>query len=133
LPQKFNGTVFPLKMSNRVIVQVFKNADVLTKASMRVWIYSEVIHYSEMKKDHPDANLLQSAGICSSISLCVVNCLAEKKLSEYRPILMMDSFTLKSIYYRYHESTITDLQKWAEICLQCAVAFRKFILDLSKN
>jgi len=112
---------------------MLKNADILTKVSMKVWLFSEVIHYVEMKKEDPDENLLKNAGICSSICLCTVNYLSDKKFSECRPMLMMDSFTLKSIYYRYRESAVLDLQKWAEICFQCAVAFRKFILDLSKN
>ena len=112
---------------------MLKNEDILTRFSMKVWLFSEVIQYVEMKKEEPDEKLLENAGMCSSICLCTVNYLTEKTFCEYRPMLMMDSFTLKSIYYRYRESGILDLQNWAEICLQCAVAFRKFILDLSKN
>lgn len=110
-----------------------ENVEVLTKASMKVWLYSEVIQYIEMKSEVTDEELLEYAGLCSSISFCAVSYLSAKKLEEYRPMLMMDSFALKSIYYHYGYSQKKELKKWADACLQCAIVFRKFILDLSNN
>jgi len=110
-----------------------EDSDTLTKASMKVWLYSEVIQYVEMKKENPDDQLLEASGFCSTICFSIVSSLTGKKLNEYRAIFMMDSFTLKSVYYRYRYSQIEDLRNWAEICMQCAMAFRRFIIELSRN